>query len=82
MEQTALLSGIKLAADAVDKDSFAVMVRVESAMGNFLSIASAPKEVLAACQNPFRKGGGGGVYRSYTSIHHHILALSKTPWSH
>ena len=52
-----LLPGIKLAADAVDKDSFAVMVRVESAMGNFLSIASAPKEVLFYSNTTIKEAG-------------------------
>lgn len=49
-------SGIKLT--DVDKDSFAVLVRIESAMGNYVSLTSAHKEVLAACQNPFRRGDG------------------------
>ena len=42
----------------VDRDSFAVLVRIESAWGNYLSLTAAPEQVLAACQNPFRRGDG------------------------
>jgi len=42
----------------VDRDSFAVLVRVASARGNFVSLSAAPPALLAACQNPFRRGDG------------------------
>ena len=50
------LPGVTLA--DTDGDSFALLVRIESAMGNFVSLTSSPPEVLAACQNPFNEGDG------------------------
>ena len=50
------LRGIELASP--DGSSFAVLVRVSSARGNFVSVSSAPAEALAACDHPFREGDG------------------------
>ena len=49
-------SGVKLT--NADDDSYALMIRIESAVGNYLSLSSAPEALLTACQNPFRRGDG------------------------
>lgn len=42
----------------VDEGSFAVTVRIQSAVGNYVSVASAGADVLARAVNPFRLGDG------------------------
>lgn len=49
-------SGVKLT--NADDDFYALIIRIESAVGNYVSLSSAPKVLLAACQNPFRHGDG------------------------
>lgn len=42
----------------VDEGSFAVTVRIQSAVGNYVSVAGAGADVLARTVNPFRLGDG------------------------
>ena len=42
----------------VDEGSFAVTVRIQSAVGNYVSVAGAGADVLARAVNPFRLGDG------------------------
>ena len=42
----------------VDEGSFAVTVRIQSAVGNYFSVSGAGEDVLAGAVNPFRSGDG------------------------
>ena len=50
------VSGIELR--DVDDGSFAVTVRIQSSIGNYLSVTGAGAETLARARNPFERGDG------------------------
>ena len=47
-----------IALSDVDDGSFAVTIRIQSAVGNYVSVAGAGADVLARAVNPFRSGDG------------------------